>query len=149
MTPLRILLIGLMLAAAPGLASAQHAPPAYDSLGADWGAQQDEVRACVAAGRCVPAVGVIVKIRQLTPGRPLDVTYTWQSADAAFAGVAPTPPSAVIRVAAIAPVAANRRTNLKAPLLVWLVCGLLGLAAAGVILRAGRTPRAKSFFCVF
>lgn len=73
MTPLRILLIGLMLAAAPGLASAQHAPPAYDSLGADWGAQQDEVRACVAAGRCVPAVGVIVKIRQLTPGRPLDV----------------------------------------------------------------------------
>jgi uncharacterized membrane protein YkoI len=73
MRSLRILLIGLVLAAAPGLATAQHAPPAYDSLGADWGAQQDEVRACVAAGRCVPAVGVIVKIRQLTPGHSLDV----------------------------------------------------------------------------
>ena len=70
---LRILLFGLTLAAGPGLAAAQHGPPAYDSLGADWGAQQDQVRACVADGRCVPAVGVIVKIRQLTPGHALDV----------------------------------------------------------------------------
>jgi uncharacterized membrane protein YkoI len=70
---LRILLIGLMLGAAPGLATAQHGPPAYDSLGADWGAQQDQVRACVAQARCVPAVEVIVKIRRTTPGRPLDV----------------------------------------------------------------------------
>jgi hypothetical protein len=75
---LRILSIGLALAAAPPLAAAQRAPqpsgapPAYDSLGADWGAQQDEARAGVSQGRYVPLSRVIAEIRRRTPGVQLD-----------------------------------------------------------------------------
>ncbi|MDR3513233.1 MAG: PepSY domain-containing protein [Caulobacteraceae bacterium] len=68
----------LVLGAAPRLASAQAAPPAgggqggYDSLGADWGAQQDEARAGVRQGRYVPLARVIEEIRRRTPGQQLD-----------------------------------------------------------------------------
>jgi hypothetical protein len=52
------------------------APPAErrgrDSLGADWGGQQDEVRAGVRQGRYVGLAQVIGTIRQRTPGRQLD-----------------------------------------------------------------------------
>jgi uncharacterized membrane protein YkoI len=78
MMVLRILLIGLTLAAGPGLAAAQSAPlssgapPAYDSLGADWGAQQDEARAGVSQGRYTPLARVIAEIRRRTPGQQLD-----------------------------------------------------------------------------
>ena len=51
-------------------------PPAYrrgpDSLGADWGGQQDEVRAGVRQGRYIGLGRVIGSIRQHTPGHQLD-----------------------------------------------------------------------------
>ena len=51
-------------------------PPAYrrgpDSLGADWGGQQDEVRAGVRQGRYMGLARVIGTIRQRTPGHQLD-----------------------------------------------------------------------------
>lgn len=71
-------IIGLVLAAAPQLAAAQVAPPpgegpaGYDSLGADWGAQQDEARAGVRQGRYVPLSRVIEEIRRRYPGQQLD-----------------------------------------------------------------------------
>jgi len=43
-----------------------------DSLGADWGGQQDEVRAGVRQGRYIALGRVIGTIRQHTPGRQLD-----------------------------------------------------------------------------
>ncbi|HEX4180180.1 MAG TPA: hypothetical protein VHY32_05270 [Caulobacteraceae bacterium] len=43
-----------------------------DSLGADWGGQQDEVRAGVRQGRYVGLARVIGNIRQHSPGRQLD-----------------------------------------------------------------------------
>ncbi len=61
--------VALMLAAAPGSSGA---PPAYDSLGADWGAQQDEARAGVRQGRYAPLAEVIARIARRTPGRQLD-----------------------------------------------------------------------------
>lgn len=51
-------------------------PPGYgrgpDSLGADWGGQQNEARAGVREGRYVGLAHVIGTIRQRTPGRQLD-----------------------------------------------------------------------------
>ena len=46
--------------------------PGPDSLGADWGGQQDEVRAGVRQGRYMGLARVIGMIRQRTPGRQLD-----------------------------------------------------------------------------
>jgi uncharacterized membrane protein YkoI len=43
-----------------------------DSLGADWGGQQDEVRAGVRQGRYIGLGQVIGAIRQHMPGRQLD-----------------------------------------------------------------------------
>jgi len=43
-----------------------------DSLGADWGGQQDEVRAGVRQGRYIPLAQVIAQVRQRTPGHQLD-----------------------------------------------------------------------------
>ena len=48
------------------------APRSPDSLGADWGGQQDEVRAGVRQGRFMPLARVIGEIRQHTPGHQLD-----------------------------------------------------------------------------
>lgn len=47
-------------------------PDRRDSLGADWGGQQDEVRAGVRQGRYTGLARVIGTIRQRTPGRQLD-----------------------------------------------------------------------------
>ena len=60
--------------AAPRLALAQAggAQPAPDSLGADYGLQQDDARAAVKQGRHVPLVQVIAEIQRRTPGRQLD-----------------------------------------------------------------------------
>jgi hypothetical protein len=72
------LLAGLALVATASLADAQGAPPpqgqspGYDSLGADWGAQQDEARAGVRQGRYAPLSRVIETIRRRTPGQQLD-----------------------------------------------------------------------------
>jgi hypothetical protein len=77
-TALASLLAVVALASAPALALAQPAPPnsgqggEYDSLGADWGAQQDEARALVAQGRYVRLSRVIEEIKSRTPGRQLD-----------------------------------------------------------------------------
>jgi uncharacterized membrane protein YkoI len=71
-------LASLTLAAAPQFASAQPAPQvggAPDSLGADWGAQQDQVRACVRAGQCLSLAQVIAQISRSTPGRSLDAGF--------------------------------------------------------------------------
>jgi uncharacterized membrane protein YkoI len=78
MKSLSALLVGLMVAAAPGWALAQAGPHSggdergYDSLGADWGAQQDEARAGVRQGRYIPLVRVIAEIDRRTPGQQLD-----------------------------------------------------------------------------
>ena len=59
--------------AAPGLALAQAgAQPGPDSLGADYGLQQDAARAAVKQGRYIPLARVIADIRQRTSGRELD-----------------------------------------------------------------------------
>ncbi len=55
--------------AAPALVRAQ---PGADSLGADYGLQQDDARAAVKQGRFVPLGRVIAEIRRRTPGRQLD-----------------------------------------------------------------------------
>ena len=55
-----------------GYGFAGPAPERRDSLGADWGGQQDEVRAGVRQGRYVGLARVIGSIRQRTPGRQLD-----------------------------------------------------------------------------
>ena len=68
-------LAGLVLAGAPQRAAAQAAQPGSDSLGADWGAQQDQVRACVKAGQCVSLAQVIAGISRTTPGRSLDAGF--------------------------------------------------------------------------
>jgi uncharacterized membrane protein YkoI len=79
MRALLTLLVGLVLIGLPGVAAAQGAPPpgpgqpGYDSLGADWGAQQDEARAGVRQGRYVPLARVIAEIDRRTPGQQLDV----------------------------------------------------------------------------
>ena len=66
----------LIVAMASGLAVAAPAPsgtaPTYDSLGADWGAQQDDARAGVRQGRYVTLARVIAEIRRRTPGEQLD-----------------------------------------------------------------------------
>lgn len=57
-----------LVAAAPSFA----APPAPDSLGADWSAQQDQARAGVRQGRYIPLARVLSEIRRRTPGDQLD-----------------------------------------------------------------------------
>jgi uncharacterized membrane protein YkoI len=72
--------VGLALAAAlavliPAGAFAQDAGApdrGSDSLGADWGAQQDEARAGVRQGRYIPLSRVIGEIRRRMPGEQLD-----------------------------------------------------------------------------
>ena len=67
------LLIGT--AALTGAVTSRADPPApsgYDSLGADWGAQQDEARQGVKQGRYVPLERVIGEIQRRTPGYQLD-----------------------------------------------------------------------------
>jgi uncharacterized membrane protein YkoI len=62
--------LAVLLPAAPSAAQPTRRGP--DSLGADWGGQQDEVRAGVNQGRYIPLARVIAEIRQHTPGRQLD-----------------------------------------------------------------------------
>ena len=61
------------LALAPTLALAQAGqPPVSDSLGADYGLQQDAARAAVKRGRYLPLSRVIAEIHRQNPGRELD-----------------------------------------------------------------------------
>jgi uncharacterized membrane protein YkoI len=63
----------LALAPARGQTAAQpYQQPGPDSLGADWGPQQDAARAGVKQGRYTPLTEVIAEIRRRTPGRQLD-----------------------------------------------------------------------------
>lgn len=47
-------------------------PTGYDSLGADWGAQQDEARQGVKNGHYLPLGRVLAEINRRTPGYQLD-----------------------------------------------------------------------------
>jgi len=78
MMRLAALLTGLAALAAAQEALAQPdpqpgpPPSGYDSLGADWGAQQDEARQGVKEGRYLPLGRVIAEIDHRTPGYQLD-----------------------------------------------------------------------------
>ena len=64
-----------LMVAGPAPAFAQLAArpqPPGDSLGADWGTQQDEARAGVRQGRYIPLSRAIQIVRQRTPGQQLD-----------------------------------------------------------------------------
>ncbi|QUD90774.1 PepSY domain-containing protein [Phenylobacterium montanum] len=67
----RVLILALAATSliAPGLALAQQGS---DSLGADYGLQQNDVRQCVKQGGCVPLSKVIAEINRRSPGRELD-----------------------------------------------------------------------------
>jgi len=72
-----ILLIGAaVLAAQPALAApppaAPQPPPGNDSLGADWGAQQNQAREGVRQGHYEPLDRVIREINRRDPGYQLD-----------------------------------------------------------------------------
>jgi uncharacterized membrane protein YkoI len=74
----RLLLAGALAAATlvgPG-AQAQSRGP--DSLGADWGQQQDEARAGVTERRLVPLAQVISQLHARDRGRPLDAGLEYQ-----------------------------------------------------------------------
>lgn len=43
-----------------------------DSLGADWGPQQGQARACVRAGKCVALKEVVAAVGRRIPGRLLN-----------------------------------------------------------------------------
>ncbi len=62
------------MAATPALARPYPPPPppGPDSLGADWGPQQDEARDAVRHGRYIPLGRVLERIRRRTPGVQLD-----------------------------------------------------------------------------
>jgi uncharacterized membrane protein YkoI len=63
----------LPLAAAAALLGAGHArAQAHDSLGADWGPQQNEARQRVRAGQNRPLEQVVASVRRQIPGRLLD-----------------------------------------------------------------------------
>ncbi len=76
----RIVLIAASWLALTGIAPAQSvaaapAPqpqPAGDSLGADWGTQQDDARAGVRQGRYIPLAQAIEIVRRRSPGHQLD-----------------------------------------------------------------------------
>lgn len=63
-----ILALAASALAAPGLALAQ----GTDSLGADYGLQQDEARTGVKQGRYLPLSKIIAEIERRSPGRELD-----------------------------------------------------------------------------
>ena len=78
---IRFLLIATSLLALAGAAPAQpRAAPAPrggptapgDSLGADWGTQQDDARAGVRQGRYIPLSRAIEIVRRRSPGHQLD-----------------------------------------------------------------------------
>lgn len=61
-----------MLAILASLALLLQPQPRGDSLGADWRAQQDEVRAGVRAGKVIPLSQATAAVQARTPGRLLD-----------------------------------------------------------------------------
>jgi uncharacterized membrane protein YkoI len=74
MKSIAAILIGLtVLASSPALAAPRQQPsPGNDSLGADWGAQQNEAREGVRHGRYAPLGQVIREINKRDPGYQLD-----------------------------------------------------------------------------
>ena len=88
-------LVGLALAAGlvAGAAAAQTPPrpptalqPPHrpNSLGADWGLQQDQARQGVRQRQLIPLGRVIAKIGQRTPGRQLDTGLEYQGGRAVY-----------------------------------------------------------------
>jgi uncharacterized membrane protein YkoI len=67
-----ILICAATLASSPALAARQQQQPGNDSLGADWGAQQNQARDAVRHGHYVPLGQVIREINRRDPGYQLD-----------------------------------------------------------------------------
>ncbi len=69
-----ILISAAVLAGQPVFAAAPPAqpPPGNDSLGADWGAQQNQAREGVRQGRYAPLGRIIREINRRDPGYQLD-----------------------------------------------------------------------------
>ena len=66
---------GPVYAAPPGYAYPYQPPPpgyASNSLGAQWGQQQDQARSGVRQGRLMPLGQVMARLSQVAPGRILD-----------------------------------------------------------------------------
>jgi uncharacterized membrane protein YkoI len=74
MKSIAAILIGLasLASSAAFAAPKQQPPPGNDSLGADWGAQQNEAREGVSHGRYAPLGKVIREINRRDPGYQLD-----------------------------------------------------------------------------
>jgi len=66
------LMFGLSVLAAVAAAQAQPPPSGTDSLGADWGAQQNDARRGVRQDHYLPLARVIAEIKGRTPGYQLD-----------------------------------------------------------------------------
>jgi len=67
-----ILIVAAALTSSPSFAAPSRPPPGNDSLGADWGAQQNEAREGVRRGRYAPLGQVIREINRRDPGYQLD-----------------------------------------------------------------------------
>ena len=80
----RIAFGGILAAAALYAQSAAGQARGPDSLGADWGQQQDEARAGVTERRLVPLAEVIREIRRRDGGRVLDAGLEYQGARAIY-----------------------------------------------------------------
>jgi uncharacterized membrane protein YkoI len=65
-------LIAAVPAPSAAAAQASQAQPSGDSLGADWGTQQDDARAGVRQGRYIPLSRAIEIVRRRSPGHQLD-----------------------------------------------------------------------------
>ena len=86
-----LLALATLGAATPALAFTQaqtqadpYGQPGPDSLGADWGPQQDAARAGVKQGRYVPLYKVLGDIRRRTPGHQLDAGLEQSGARAVY-----------------------------------------------------------------
>jgi uncharacterized membrane protein YkoI len=87
MKSIATILISLVaLASSPALAARQQQPPSpgNDSLGADWGAQQNEAREGVRHGRYAPLGQVIREINKRDPGYELDAGIEQQGGRAVY-----------------------------------------------------------------
>ena len=74
----------VVLAVQPACAAPPQAPPGNDSLGADWGAQQNQARDAVRHGHFVPLEQVIRAINHRDPGYQLDAGIEQQGGRAVY-----------------------------------------------------------------
>jgi uncharacterized membrane protein YkoI len=89
MRSIAAILIGVAALASSAFAAAKPQPPpgpppGNDSLGADWGAQQNEAREGVRHGRYAPLGKVIREINRRDPGYQLDAGIEQQGGRAVY-----------------------------------------------------------------